>query len=63
MIEFIDPFGRQTLFEFTISAYNKRISFAMRKERQSIYESIELNTAKDMIRELQIAIQVLESNG
>ncbi len=61
MIEFTDPFGRQTFFEFTIAPHNKRISFAMRKERQSIYESLELQKVKDMVAELTEIIKQVEN--
>ncbi len=53
MIEFIDAFGRQTLFDFTISPHKNRIGFVIRKERQSIAESIEVDVARQIVSELQ----------
>ena len=37
--------------------------FVIRKERQSIYESWDIETAKTLLRELEITIQILEENN
>lgn len=46
MIKFTDPFGRLTLVEVLPSSFNKRIGFQIRRERQSIAESFDLETAR-----------------
>lgn len=60
MAKYIDSFGRETLTETTPSFFNKRISFVIRKERQSIYESWDINTAKLIAEELMNVIQMME---
>lgn len=60
MANYIDSFGRETLVEVLPSQYNKRIGFVTRKERQSLYESWDLETAKKIVEDLQIAIQIIE---
>ena len=52
MIEFVDPFGRPTIIEMTITLYNQRAGFVIRKERQSIYESWDLETLDAVIDQL-----------
>jgi hypothetical protein len=63
MIEFIDPFGRNTIFEFSIAPIKNRIGFVIRKERQSVYESLDINVAKLIMLELQFIIKQMEENN
>jgi len=63
MIKFTDPFERQTIIEVLPSPHNQRIGFVLRKERQSIYESWDLDTAKKLTEELKEIIQLLENNN
>ena len=60
MVKYIDSFGRETLVEILSTAYNKRIGFVLRKERQSIYDSWDLGTARKIVEDLQVAIQIIE---
>lgn len=60
MAKYIDSFGRETLIEVLPSFYNKRIGFIIRKERQSIAESWDINTAKLVAEELMNVIQMME---
>ena len=63
MIDFVDAFGRQTFFDFTVSPHKNRIGFVIRKERQSIAESLDVNVAKKIIDELQFIIKQIEESG
>lgn len=60
MAKYIDSFGRETLIEVLPSFYNKRIGFIIRKERQSIAESWDINTARLVAEELMNVIQMME---
>lgn len=62
MAKYTDPFERGTMIEFLPSFYNERVGFVIRKERQSIFESWDLATAKKISEELQTIIQMLEEN-
>ena len=57
MIEYIDCFGRKTIIDILPSTFNNRISFIVRKERQSVYESWDIETAKKILNELQQSIE------
>ena len=59
MIEFIDPFGRLTILDISITLYNKRIGFVIKKERQSIHESWDIKTVQALINNLQEAVKQL----
>jgi hypothetical protein len=59
MIKFIDPFGRETIFDISITPYNKRIGFVIKKERQSIHESLDVQTVQALINNLQEAVKQL----
>jgi len=61
MIEYTDAFGRVTIIEALPSEYNKRLSLVIRKERQAIYESIELDIAKTLLEELRRSIRIIEN--
>lgn len=63
MIEFTDAFGRHTIFDFTVSPHKNRIGFVIRKERQSIAESIEVDVARQIVAELQEIINQIETNN
>lgn len=60
MIKYQDPFGRETIIEVLPSTFNNRVSFVIRKERQSVYESWDVETAKTILTELQQAIKQVE---
>lgn len=60
MIRYTDSFGRETIVEILPSHYNGRLSMVTRKERQTIYESWEIEVAKKFATELQQAIQAAE---
>jgi len=62
MTDYIDPFGRNTIVEVLPATYNNRISFVVRKERQSVYESWNLDVARCVLDDLQEAIKILEGN-
>lgn len=62
MINFIDPFERLTIVEILPSFHNDRISFVVRKERQSYYESWDLEAAKKIAMELTQIIQKVQEN-
>lgn len=62
MIKFTDPFGRLTIVEVLPSSFNKRVGFQIRRERQSIAESFDLETAKalrDLLSGVIIEIEKL----
>lgn len=63
MINYTDSFGRDVVLESLPSIHNKRIGFIIRRERQSLYESWDLETAKKVLEELEKTIQILESIG
>lgn len=56
MITYQDPFGRETIIEILPSTFNKCVSFVIRKERQTIYESWDMETANKILTELQQAM-------
>lgn len=60
MIRYTDSFGREPIVEILPSHYNGRLSMVTRKERQTIYESWEIEVAKKFATELQQAIQAAE---
>lgn len=60
MIRYTDSFGRETIVEILPSHYNGRLSMVTRKERQTIYESWDMEVAKKFATELQQAIQMVE---
>ena len=63
MIEFIDAFGRQSIIEVIPSYWNKRASIVIKKERQTIYESISLEDLKKLSVFVKSAITNLEENN
>lgn len=63
MINFEDAFGRNTMIEILPTPYNKRIGIVIRKERQTIYESMGLELAKKLAEELQTTIRMMEDES
>lgn len=63
MIEFEDPFGRRTIIEIPFTLYNRRVGCIVRKERQTIYESWDLVTAKAIVNAIQDAIKNVEEKN
>lgn len=61
MIKYRDSFERETIVDVVPSKHNKRIVFAVRKERQTLYESLELPAAKAFVEQLTIAINEVEN--
>lgn len=57
MTRYTDPFGRETILEISNCVWNNRISFVLRKERQSVAESIDIITAESIVNDLNIAIK------
>lgn len=62
MIRYTDSFGRETIVEILPSHYNGRLSMVTRKERQTIYESWEIDVARKFADELMKAIQMVEDD-
>lgn len=63
MIKIIDPFGKEVILEVVPSIFNNRVGFVTRRERQSIYESWDIETAKKIIEALQSTINILEEHN
>jgi len=62
MTRYIDPFGRETFIEISNCVWNNRISFVLRKERQSVAESIDIETAESIINDLKRAVDEAKAN-
>lgn len=60
MIEYTDPFGRHTILDISVTPYNKRIGLVIKKERQSIHESLDIQIVNQLINNLQKAIKQLD---
>lgn len=60
MIEFTDPFDKKVILEILPAIYNKRISFITRRERQTIYESWDLETARKVLEALDKTVRVMD---
>ena len=63
MIKFVDSFGRQTIIEILPSTYNNRASLIIRKERQTIYESLEVKSLEQIRDNICDVIIKLEKNN
>lgn len=61
MTKYIDPFGRETLVEISNQVWSKKIHFIIRKERQSVAEAFDIETAESLIKDLQEAIDSAKS--
>lgn len=61
MIRYQDPFGRDTIVEVLPAKHNGRIIMAVRKERQTIYESYEIECAEKLVENLTRAINEVKN--
>ena len=53
-----DTFGRDTICE--VLTYNDTIRFVIRRQRQVIYEAWSIETAEELIQDLQNAINLIK---
>ena len=63
MIEFIDAFGRKTIIEVLALPFNKSARFVIRRERQTIFESLSLGQLYDLKGLINDAILNIEENN
>mgnify|MGYP001588593445 CR=1 FL=1 len=63
MTEYIDSFGRKTILEVMASTFNNKVCFIVRKERQAVYEALEIEAARELMLNLQQAIQIIEEKN
>lgn len=63
MIEFTDAFGRKTIIETLPTVYNRTVGLVVRRERVSTYESFDLRTARELVKELEASIKLVEENN
>lgn len=62
MTRYVDAFGRETFIEISTYVWTDRIGFVIKKERQSVAESIDINTAQSIVCDLQEAIETVIKN-
>lgn len=61
MIRFQDPFSRDTIVEVLPSKHNASVVMVVRKERQTIYESYEIECAEKLVENLTKAINEVKN--
>lgn len=62
MIEYIDAFERPTILEVLPSPWNKRASLVIRKERTTVYESLDIHALKALNNMIYTTLKDLGEN-
>ena len=58
MIEYIDDYNKKTIWD--VYPVKERVHVAIRKESRTIYEALSLEAAKELLEELNNAINLIE---